>query len=183
MTAESHLDIRDLTMAYGETIIQENLTFSVRHGEIFVIMGGSGCGKSTLLRHLVGLMQPYRGQILIDGVNLWETSTAERNHVISRCGVLYQSGALWSSMTLAENIEVLLQEYTDLSIRQISTLSPTNSRWSDWPVSKIIIRLKSAVACRNAPDWPGPWLSIRRSCFSTSRLPDLIRSVPACWMI
>lgn len=120
MTAESHLDIRDLTMAYGETIIQENLTFSVRHGEIFVIMGGSGCGKSTLLRHLVGLMQPYRGQILIDGVNLWETSTAERNHVISRCGVLYQSGALWSSMTLAENIEVLLQEYTDLSIRQIS---------------------------------------------------------------
>ncbi len=120
MPATCHLDIRNLTMAYGETVIQEKITFTVQHGEIFVIMGGSGCGKSTLLRHLVGLMQPYAGQIHINGVNLWETSFAERNQIISHSGVLYQSGALWSSMTLAENLEVPLKEYTDLTTKQIS---------------------------------------------------------------
>lgn len=119
MTEPKHLDIRNLTMAYGDNIIQENLTFSVRHGEIFVIMGGSGCGKSTLLRHLVGLMTPYDGQILINDIDLWEASAAERNQIISRNGVLYQSGALWSSLTLAENLEVPLKEYTDLSAKQI----------------------------------------------------------------
>lgn len=120
MTRENHLDIRNLTMAYGETIILENLSFTIQRGEIFIIMGGSGCGKSTLLRHLTGLMPPYAGQILINGVDLWQASTAERNRVISRCGVLYQGGALWSSMTLAENLEIPLKEYTKLSARQIS---------------------------------------------------------------
>lgn len=119
MAADYHLDIRNLTMAYGENIIQENLNFTVRHGEIFIIMGGSGCGKSTLLRHLVGLIPPYNGQILINDVDLWQSSHAQRNQIISRSGVLYQGGALWSSMTLAENLEVPLKEYTDLSARQI----------------------------------------------------------------
>ena len=120
MSADNQLDIRNLTMAYGENIIQENLDFCVARGEIFIIMGGSGCGKSTLLRHLIGLMEPYKGQILIDGVDLWQTTQDERNQLISRCGVLYQGGALWSSMTLAENIEVPLKEYTDLNAKQIS---------------------------------------------------------------
>jgi phospholipid/cholesterol/gamma-HCH transport system ATP-binding protein len=106
-------------MAYGDNIIQKDLTFSIRHGDIFVIMGGSGCGKSTLLRHLIGLMQPYEGRVLIDGVDIWETTTDERNRIISHSGVLYQSGALWSSMTLAENLEVPLKEYTNLTSRQI----------------------------------------------------------------
>lgn len=119
MIPDNHLDIRNLTMAYGETIIQENLSFTISRGEIFVIMGGSGCGKSTLLRHLVGLMFPYQGQIFINGVDLWQTSNEERNQIISHCGVLYQGGALWSSMTLAENLEVPLKEYTKLSARQI----------------------------------------------------------------
>jgi phospholipid/cholesterol/gamma-HCH transport system ATP-binding protein len=114
-----HLDIQNLTMAYGENIIQQNLTFSIERGEIFVIMGGSGCGKSTLLRHLVGLMQPYEGRILINGTDLWAASGSERDQIISRCGVLYQGGALWSSMTLAENIEVPLKEYTELNKKQI----------------------------------------------------------------
>ena len=116
----THLDIRNLTMAYADNIIQENLTFTVQRGEVFIIMGGSGCGKSTLLRHLIGLMQPYAGQIFIDGVDLWQTSQQERNQIISRCGVLYQGGALWSSMTLAENLEVPLREYSDLTSKQIS---------------------------------------------------------------
>ncbi len=119
MMTTPHLDILNLTMAYGETVIQKNLTFSVKHGEIFVIMGGSGCGKSTLLRHLVGLMEPASGDIFVDGTNLWKTSTEERNRIISRSGVLYQSGALWSSMTLAENIALPLTEYSKLNQQQI----------------------------------------------------------------
>jgi len=119
MTMTQHLDIRNLTMAYGEVVIQQDLNFSVRRGEIFIIMGGSGCGKSTLLRHLLGLMQPARGEILINGVDIWQISPQERNRIISRTGVLYQGGALWSSMTLAENIEVPLAEYTSLTRQQI----------------------------------------------------------------
>ena len=120
MMAETpHLDIRNLTMAYGEVVIQKNLNFTVNHGEVFVIMGGSGCGKSTLLRHLVGLMEPSLGDVFVDGINLWQASPEERNQIISRNGVLYQGGALWSFMTLAENIALPLTEYSDLNQKQI----------------------------------------------------------------
>ncbi len=119
MADTPHLDSRNLTMAYGDVVIQENLNFTVKHGEIFVIMGGSGCGKSTLLRHLVGLMEPASGDIFVDGVNLWQASIKERNHIISHNGVLYQGGALWSSMTLGENIALPLTEYSNLNQKQI----------------------------------------------------------------
>ncbi len=82
-------------------------------------MGGSGCGKSTLLRHLIGLMEPAQGEILINGDNLWKSSPEERNRLLSRSGVLFQGGALWSSMTLSENLELILHEYTDLNQTQI----------------------------------------------------------------
>jgi len=118
MSNAPHLDIKNLTMAYGDVVIQKNLNFGIKHGEIFVIMGSSGCGKSTLLRHLVGLMEPKKGQILIDGVDLWQVSPEEKNQIISHNGVLYQSGALWSSMTLAENIALPLKEYTNLNAKQ-----------------------------------------------------------------
>jgi len=119
METTPHLDIRNLRMAYGDVVIQKNLNFTVKHGEVFVIMGGSGCGKSTLLRHLVGLMEPSRGEVLINGTNLWQVSIDERNQIISHNGVLYQGGALWSSMTLGENIAMPLTEYTDLSPKQV----------------------------------------------------------------
>lgn len=114
-----HIDVRNLTMAYGESIIQKDLNFSVQKGEIFIIMGGSGCGKSTLLRHLVGLMEPASGEIRFNGVDLWQAALDERNSLISRCGVLFQGGALWSSMTLGENIELVLRAYTDFDNNQI----------------------------------------------------------------
>ena len=114
-----HLDIRNLTMAYGDIVIQKDLNFSVNRGEIFIIMGGSGCGKSTLLRHMIGLMEPAQGEIFVNGCNLWSLSQPERNQIIRHFGVLYQSGALWSSMTLAENLAIPLGEYTDLSLEQI----------------------------------------------------------------
>jgi phospholipid/cholesterol/gamma-HCH transport system ATP-binding protein len=120
--AEVHLDIRNLTTAYGDIIIQQNLNFTVNRGEIFVIMGGSGCGKSTLLRHLVGLMEPSQGNVFINEIDFWQCSPEERNKIISRNGVLYQGGALWSSMTLSENIALPLSEYTDLNQKQIDEI-------------------------------------------------------------
>jgi phospholipid/cholesterol/gamma-HCH transport system ATP-binding protein len=113
------ITIQNMTMAYGNFVIQRNLHFSIQPGEIFIIMGGSGCGKSTLLRHLIGLLRPALGDVLYDGESFWNASPEERERLMRRFGVLYQSGALWSSMTLAENVALPLGEYTDLSPRQI----------------------------------------------------------------
>lgn len=123
MQQSPHLEVQNLTMSYGETLIQENLNFSIEKGEIFIIMGGSGCGKSTLLRHMIGLQKPTSGDISVDGVNLWQATTEERNQIISHNGVLYQSGALWSSMTLGENIALPLIEYSDLNQKQIEEVT------------------------------------------------------------
>jgi phospholipid/cholesterol/gamma-HCH transport system ATP-binding protein len=109
-------------MAYGSLVIQRDLTFCVQHGDIFIIMGGSGCGKSTLLRHLIGLQTPAQGEVSYDGQSLWQVEPAERERMMRRFGVLYQSGALWSSMTLAENIALPLEQYTNLSPSQIGEL-------------------------------------------------------------
>jgi phospholipid/cholesterol/gamma-HCH transport system ATP-binding protein len=106
-------------MAYGSFVIQRDLTFSIQRGEIFVIMGGSGCGKSTLLRHLIGLIEPAAGNIIINGQDFWQNTPEERDRLLRRMGVLYQSGALWSSMTLAENVGMLLETNTSLKPKQI----------------------------------------------------------------
>ena len=124
-STDPHITVKDLTMAYGNNVIQRDLSFTVNRGDVFIIMGGSGCGKSTLLRHLVGLQKPARGQVLYGGVDFWDATPGEQDAAMRRWGVLYQSGALWSSMTLAENIAIPLQEYTDLKqseIRRIASL-------------------------------------------------------------
>ena len=118
-----HIQVRDLTMAYGDNVIQRDLTFSVERGSVFVIMGGSGCGKSTLLRHLVGLQTPVRGSVAYDGIGFWEASDDDRARQMRRMGILYQSGALWSSMTLAENIALPLETYTRLSPAEITDIT------------------------------------------------------------
>ena len=120
--AEPRIEVRQLDMAYGERVIQRDLTFTVKRGDIFVIMGGSGCGKSTLLRHMIGLNRPARGEVLYDGQSFWDAEPAERDTMMRRFGVLYQSGALWSSMTLAENVALALGEYTDLSPARIQEI-------------------------------------------------------------
>src|SRR5262245_58955224 len=117
--AVPRIAVNNLTMAYGSFVIQHDLTFSIQPGEIFIIMGGSGCGKSTLLRHLIGLMSPATGEVLYDGASFWAAPPAARERMLRRFGVLYQSGALWSSMTLAENVALPLGEYTDLSAHEI----------------------------------------------------------------
>lgn len=117
---KAHIEVRNLTMAYGDFVIQRDLNFTINRGDIFIIMGGSGCGKSTLLRHLVGLQRPARGEIFYEGLSFWSASSEEQERLMQRFGILYQSGALWSSMTLAENVALPLQEYTRLSKAQIA---------------------------------------------------------------
>jgi phospholipid/cholesterol/gamma-HCH transport system ATP-binding protein len=119
---ETRLEVRDLTMAYGSFVIQHDLSFKIRRGDIFIIMGGSGCGKSTLLRHLVGLKSPAKGQVFYDGVSFWDSDPAQKQAIMKHFGILYQSGALWSSMTLAENVALPLEEYTGLNPAQIKEL-------------------------------------------------------------
>ena len=107
--------VQDLTMAYGDDLIQKGLTFTVGRGEIFVIMGDSGGGKSTLMRHMIGLHRPARGEVLYQGEAFWAADDDEREALKERFGVLYQGAALWSSMTLAENVSLPLVEKRGLS--------------------------------------------------------------------
>jgi phospholipid/cholesterol/gamma-HCH transport system ATP-binding protein len=120
--AQAKIAVRDLTMAYGSFVVMRDLNFDVADKDIFVIMGGSGCGKSTLLRHLVGLQEPAGGRVLFDGEDFTATPPSERGRFIRRFGVMYQSGALWSSLTLAENIAMPLEEHTDLKPKAIRDL-------------------------------------------------------------
>jgi phospholipid/cholesterol/gamma-HCH transport system ATP-binding protein len=117
--AEPAILVEDLEIAYGDSVIQRHLDFAVRRGEIFVIMGGSGCGKTTVMRAMVGLKAPARGRIVIDGISFWEAAPPVRERLARSFGIVYQSGALWSSMTLAENVALPLGEYTDLSRGEI----------------------------------------------------------------
>ena len=98
------IQVKRLTAAYGDFVILKNLSFDIERGEVFVILGGSGCGKSTLLKHMIGLLPPAAGEILIDGGNLATATGVERAHLLRKFGVTYQSGALFGSLTLAENI-------------------------------------------------------------------------------
>jgi phospholipid/cholesterol/gamma-HCH transport system ATP-binding protein len=116
------ITVADLTMAYGSFVIQHDISFTIDPGEIFVIMGGSGSGKSTLLNHMVGLRAPSAGDVLYDGESFWHTEDEERDRLRRRLGVSYQAGALWSSMTLAENVALPLETFTTLSAKQIGEL-------------------------------------------------------------
>jgi len=107
------IEIRHLTMAYGSYVIMQDINARVKRGSVFVIIGGSGTGKSTLLRHMIGLQRPAQGDILFDGRSFWGTDDESRRAQLRKFGVLFQSGALWSSMTLAENVALPLAEYTD----------------------------------------------------------------------
>lgn len=112
-----------LECGYGADPILTNLSFSVPKGDIFFIIGGSGCGKSTLLRHLVGLNRPTAGDVRFFGESFLDAETAKRRELLKRFGVLYQGGALWSSLTLLENVCLPLEEYTTLTRRERNELA------------------------------------------------------------
>ena len=116
------IEVQNLTMAYDDFVLQRDLSFSIAKGSIFTIMGESGCGKSTLLRHLTGLKKPAAGNILFSGEDFWRDSPEERIEILKRCGVLYQSGALWSSMSIGENVALPLRQFTTLSRGEINDL-------------------------------------------------------------
>ncbi len=116
------IDVRDLTMAFGSFVVQRDVSFTVGAGEIFVIMGGSGCGKSTMLKHMIGLIRPAAGDVLYGGESFWSGGPDRRMAISRRFGVLFQSGALWSSMTLAENVALPLTLYTRLDPREVAEM-------------------------------------------------------------
>ncbi len=111
-----------LTARFGDDTILEGVSFQVHRGEILVILGGSGCGKSTLLKHLIGLYQPAAGKVILNGIDMRTDDAEELRQVKMRMGVLFQSGALFGSMTLAENVGLPIQEYTDLSLEEIDRI-------------------------------------------------------------
>ena len=113
------IDVRDLSIGYDAVVVQRNLSFTVKRRDVFVIMGPSGCGKSTLLRVLVGLLPPVAGQVFYGAMDFWNSSEEARFRSMERVGLLFQSGALWSSMTLAENVAMPLERYTDLTPAEI----------------------------------------------------------------
>jgi len=112
---ETKIQIQNLTMAYGSYVVLRDINVEVKRGSVFVVMGNSGSGKSTLLRHMIGLQRPAHGDVLYDGQSFWNTDDEGRRTQLRKCGVLFQSSALWSSMTLAENVALPLVEYTDWS--------------------------------------------------------------------
>ena len=116
------IEVRDLTMRYGDRVVMHDLNFTVHRGEVFVLMGGSGSGKSTLLRHLIGLKTPAEGTILFEGREFDVEDDAVRTAVLRRMGVLYQNGALWSGLTLAENVALPIEEFTNLERATIQEL-------------------------------------------------------------
>lgn len=116
------IQVRDLVARYGEDTILDQISFDVYEGEIFVVLGGSGCGKTTLLKHLIGLMQPYAGQVTIDGDDISNCDDETFQRMLRKIGILYQSAALLGSMTLAENVALPIKEYTDLPPKSVDTL-------------------------------------------------------------
>ena len=116
---DAHIVAEDITIAYGDFVVQRDLNFTVNRGDVFIIMGGSGCGKSTLLKVMIGLKEPSKGEIFYDGAPFWMSDEKSRDGTKRKFGTLFQSGALWSSMTLAENIGLALKQYTSLSDTEI----------------------------------------------------------------
>lgn len=113
------IEVRSVDMGYGNVVLLHDISFDVMKGDIFIIMGGSGSGKSTLLRALIGLKKPMKGNVLHNGVNFWEQELPQRENIMKHFGILYQGGALWSSMTLLENLALPLEQYTTLSREEI----------------------------------------------------------------
>jgi phospholipid/cholesterol/gamma-HCH transport system ATP-binding protein len=124
-SASQDIIVRHLTMAYDSNVVMRDLDFTIHQGTIFIIMGGSGSGKSTLLRHLLGLEHPAAGEIFYGDLDFTHADPKMRTRVLRRMGVLYQSGALWSSMTLGENVALPLTQFTDLTrdeVREVAAL-------------------------------------------------------------
>ncbi|MGE5538891.1 MAG: ABC transporter ATP-binding protein [Gemmatimonas sp.] len=123
MAARAKIVVKDMDLAYGDVVVQRDLNFTVNEGDVFAIMGRSGCGKSTLMQQMIGLKPPAKGEVYYDGRPLWAAELEQRRAMVRHFGILYQNGALWSSLTLGENVALPLAEYTDLSPGDIRDLA------------------------------------------------------------
>jgi len=115
----SIIEVRNLSIGYDDRAIMKRLCFEIKQGDIFIIMGGSGCGKSTLLRTIIGLLPALNGHVLMNGIDMVSATEEKKRYLVTRCGILYQSSALFSSMSLFENIALPLEEYTSYSAEKI----------------------------------------------------------------
>lgn len=122
-SADDIIQVKDLTIGYGSNIVLKDLNFSVKRGEIFVILGGSGCGKSSLLKNMIGLYDPPKGAVFIEGQDIVSAEGNTRQNILTRFGVMYQQGALFGSMNLLENVRLFLEEYTQLSDDEMSLIA------------------------------------------------------------
>ena len=177
---DPHIVVENLTMAFGTFVIQHDLNFTINKGDIFIIMGGSGCGKSTLLRHLVGLQAPAAGRVLYSGESLWDAEQDRREAILRKTGVTYQGGGLWSSMTLAENVALPLEQYTSLGSAEVADLAALNlslvglAGFEDYYPSQISGGMQKRAGLARAMALSP---EVR---YSTSRRPALTRSAPGC---
>ncbi len=122
------IEVRNFTAAFGDRVILQDISFDVPRGEIFVILGGSGSGKSTLMKHMIGLHEPRNGSIRIDGDDIATADEQTRFRILRKIGVMYQSGALFGSMTLLENVRLPLEEFTDLPPEAITLIATMKLR-------------------------------------------------------
>ncbi len=130
MTAvgEPIIQVKNLTAKYGGNTVFDDISFEVRKGEVFVILGGSGCGKTTMLKHIIGLFTPFAGEILIEGENIVSAEGEERRAIMRKFGVMYQAGALFGSMNLRENIRLPMEEFTDLPDEAMNAIASSKLR-------------------------------------------------------
>lgn len=184
-SAQPKIRVTDLQMGYDGRIFMRGINFEVAKGEVFIVMGPSGCGKSTLLRNLIGLNTPYGGEIFYDGVSFSRADESERRQMLKGFGVLYQGGALWSGMTLAENVMLPLGEYTGLRAKEREDMARYKlslvglSGFEDYYPSQISggMRKRAGLARAMALDPPILFLdepSAGLDPISSRRLDDLI---------
>jgi len=117
------LKVKDLSLAYDDYQVLNDVSFDAERGKCLVVMGSSGCGKSTLLKSMVGLLSPQTGEVFLDEINIWEVKSRDISSVLRKYGVLFQGGALWGSMNLIENVSLPLKTYTDLQDYEIDDLA------------------------------------------------------------
>lgn len=117
-----HIEVKNLDMVYGDYVVMRDINFKVERGSIFIIMGGSGCGKSTLLKHMIGLITPEKGEVYYNDINFYQSDEQVRDDILRQFGVLYQAGALWSTMTLKENVAFAMEQFTKLSEKDIDEI-------------------------------------------------------------
>ena len=123
MQEEAIIKVRNLSAAYGGNVVLDDISFDVLRGQVFIILGGSGCGKSTLMKHMIGLYEPVAGQILINGVDIVTVGGRDKIALLRQIGVAYQGGALFGSMSVFENVRLVLEEFTKLPVEAMDFIA------------------------------------------------------------